>query len=107
MQQQFLLPFEWEATVWPRKNGWQYSRSRNDELFSWYVFNNEDWQDIRAAEKIRLNSLAALQSTTPGNTNHEVAMSSWEKHSKLLLIIMFMICGIYLWFEEKYLQSRQ
>jgi hypothetical protein len=106
MNQQFILPFQWKGTYWPRKTGWQMIDSEDNQSFYWYSFDERDWKDLRAASKIAANKLKS--SVLPGNqvTPDILVADDFQRYAKLYIIVMFLICCTYLWIEEKFHNSR-
>jgi hypothetical protein len=101
MQQDYRLPFYWTGIYWPRKTGWQRS-AKDGDVYYWYVFDKNDWKDIRAFERTSLNQTynSRVHSTID---RHESATSIIKKEiPKVYFFIMFLICCVYLWIEEKF-----
>ena len=48
-----FLPFEWQGIYWPEKKGWQTVVSSNGDEFWFYVFDKNDWKNVRALQNIQ------------------------------------------------------
>jgi hypothetical protein len=101
LQQNFLLPFEWAATYWPRKTGWQYAFTRDHTPFSWYTYRDNEWNDIRVLKQMAINKRYASNITIAMDRLNNSDKGITESNKRILLIIMFMLCCTYLWIEEK------
>ncbi|RYY20250.1 MAG: hypothetical protein EOO04_20400 [Chitinophagaceae bacterium] len=106
LNQQFILPFQWQGLYWPRRTGWQSLASNNDQPFYWYSFGKNDWIELRASRKIAANKLKlsqAIDTLIPGTTS---VVNGFQRYTRIYIILIFIICCTYLWIEEKFHNSR-
>jgi hypothetical protein len=105
MNQQFILPFQWTGTYWPRKSGWQSISSENNQIAYWYSFDKTDWKELRAVNRIASNKLKSLASPASQINAAITYANGFQRYSKIYIIVIFIICCIYLWIEEKFHNS--
>jgi hypothetical protein len=106
LNQQFILPFQWKGTYWPRKTGWQNIVSNDNQSYYWYIFAKSDWNDLLAAKKIAANKIKLSQSTNKEISNETDVENDFQRYARIYIILMFVICCTYLWIEEKFHNSR-
>lgn len=96
-----FLPFEWEGTYWPDKKGWQYILSANNERSWFYVFDNRDWKNITALQKI--NDTHAYASENANLLHDKTVKNSSDKKTipAYYFFILFACSCIFLWIEKK------
>jgi len=90
--------FRWSADYWPSTTGWQIIRSANKES-SWYVFDQNDWQSVRAAQKIK--NTAKFISNSKTNTERagrSIRTYTYTLPSVYFFMLFLVACG-YLWVE--------
>ena len=100
-QQNFFLPYEWNLTYWPIRQGWQALTYNNGPTTWWYTFDEEDWQGIKATEK----TMATKKFAAMPDLN-EVGGAIKEESNLLIpkyyFFFLFILASGFLWFEKKY-----
>ena len=99
--QNYLLPYEWRSTHWPKRSGWQMLTSA-DTSASWtYVYNNEEWSGLLASEKY------AVTKKYERSISLQIADDISVKQIRVQIpkeyfAILFILSVTFLWIEKKY-----
>jgi hypothetical protein len=93
-----VLQFEQRGSWWPKNTGWQPIDNEQEWI---YVFDKSAWKGVRAAEKIK-NTKKRWMREKKESIEEKFANSIYEdKVSAIWFYILFLLCCIYLWLEEK------
>jgi hypothetical protein len=95
-----MQSFRWTAEYWPRKAGWQKISSGDKDTF-WYVFEEKDWQSVRASKKIQ-NTAKFINTNrnVPQQTGKDIRTYKYT-FPAIYFFILFLIACSYLWIERK------
>ncbi|MBC7758828.1 MAG: hypothetical protein H7069_08235, partial [Phormidesmis sp. FL-bin-119] len=98
--QNTLQSFRWTAEYWPTKAGWQKISSGNKDIF-WYVFEEKDWQSVRASQKIQ-NTAKFINTNrnVPLQTGKDIRTYTYTIPA-IYFFILFLVACSYLWIERK------
>ena len=95
-----VFPFLYTGTFWPQKKGWQSGVQLNGTIYYWYVFGEDDFKNVQAADIIEKTEQLANNKPSSGaifqTKQDEVPIP------KIIFFSLFLICAGYLWFENKY-----
>jgi hypothetical protein len=99
-EQNLLIPFEWNATYWPSATGWHSVKQSNGQPEWWYVYGDNEWSSVKAAEK--------LSATANYEKNYSDQSVTKQIHKKAQIdvpkiyfyLLLLLACG-YLWVEGK------
>jgi hypothetical protein len=99
LQQQTGLAFNWNGTYWPRDTGWHTAATQYDTA-TFYVYNNVNWQYVRAAAKITITD---EYSRTHSNTQQYIKpVTENAPASKFYFALLLVVCCTFLWIERKF-----
>ena len=96
------LPYQWSGTYYPRKQGWQTAIGLNGAPFYWYAFNNTDWQNVYAADKITTTQHYIYESSYKQNNSELRSIIKEIDFPKIYFFILLLMCCSFLWVESKY-----
>ena len=99
-QQVLLLPFEWKASWWPVKTGWEPLIGNLGKDFL-YVYDDNDWKGINRLQKLNATKKYAAQFHT-GIKDHIKVAASETGIPKFYFFLIFIAFSGFLWFEKKY-----
>ncbi len=98
-----VQPFLWTAEHWPTKGGWQSISTRGSQSQNWYVFDQTDWESVRATRKItntqKFISIADKNKKTSGQSQKLYTYTL----PAIYFFALFILCCSYLWLEPKLL----
>lgn len=101
-RQNMELPFEWDATFWPSKSGWQAFKLA-DETIPFYVYEPGDWQSLKQSELLAVNEqfkqVKQLDNSKLEESTHRREISKWW------FFILFLLSASFLWFEQRVLSA--
>ncbi|RYY30080.1 MAG: hypothetical protein EOO04_05670 [Chitinophagaceae bacterium] len=106
VMQNALMPFQWKAMFWPQKKGWQQLRARDNMNKYWYVYSNDEWQQIRARQRIDVNRAFAAGNRANTVSADGVLIQQSRTVRKVYFFIIFIISCAYLWIEEKFYRTQ-
>lgn len=94
--QREFIPQRWSATVWPLGAGWQ-NITLNDMDYAFYVFDENDWQQVRNNERYEINRKYFSKGTvtTPKVNDVKIPISLWWFY------LLFLCSTAYLWLQPK------
>lgn len=96
------LPFEWQGIYWPVTKGWQTVSSPGIEPFWFYVFEKNDWQNIRALQSIQDTYQYALSNKASFTDKARSGSNTGKKMIPAYYwFFVFCCCCIFLWIEKK------
>lgn len=90
------IPFLWQGTFWPLEPGWQTISAGSDTQYL-YVYDQDDWPMVKAAERLAA-TIAWAQQGTPG-VSPIASQMRWEKWWS---VVLFLLALGFLWVERKY-----
>lgn len=90
-----LLPFEWQASYWP-KAGWQTAGSTH-----WYAYEAGNWKGVRALQKQGLTQRHVHQTGHPEKTGEKESLPG-APVPKIYFFIIFILSACFLWIEKKF-----
>ncbi len=102
MEQNYQLPFLWQGTYWPTKQGWLLLTNQQKTVNWIYVFGKEDWQQVRAENKKKATKKLAVTNPDVVDTKVSSTRSVTIEIPKLYFFIIFVLAASFLWFEQKY-----
>ena len=98
--QDAMQSFRWTAEYWPRKAGWQKISSGDKDTF-WYVFEEKDWQSVKASQKTQNTAkFINTNSNVPQQTGKDIRTYKYT-FPAIYFFILFLVCCSYLWIERK------
>ncbi len=96
-----VIPFQWDATYWPKSTGWQTVTQNNGAVFNWYVYDNGDWDGLLARQKItKTRQYAAVNKAANASTS-DTEVTIEIPVSKLWFYLLLLLSSVYLWIERK------
>ncbi|MCY1531231.1 hypothetical protein D9M68_664510 [compost metagenome] len=96
------LPFEWDATFWPSKSGWQAFKLA-DETIPFYVYEPSDWQSLKQSELLAVNEQFKQAKQLD---NSKLEESTYRREiSKWWFFMLFLLSASFLWFEQRILSA--
>ncbi|MDF2187945.1 hypothetical protein [Paraflavitalea sp. CAU 1676] len=98
------IPHTYTATWWPVKAGWQPIYEGVDSL-SVYVFGNNDWSTVQAAQRITLNKQYSAVSTGMPASKQDAPGQEQRPVPPVMFWSLFLLAAGYLWWEEKKAQA--
>ena len=100
LQQSVRLPFRWTGTFWPQHAGWNYWTDARQDTTFFYVFEEEDWQPTRWAERLA-QTRRAISQQKPVALSGRGAEKSRAEVPKIYFFLVFLVCCSFLWWENK------
>lgn len=96
--QNSTVPFKFSATTYPKKKGWNTLSVEDDSTtsFSYYVYDANDWESLRATKKIAANK---KQFGNDPKENRTVMVD--RPISPILFYILFLLGLGWLWLSPK------
>jgi hypothetical protein len=91
LAQDAVLPFHWEGVYWPQQAGWQAVSSPGGDSAWWYAFDEKDWHQLAAKERVREEDRRAIA----------VTGENLRRVPPVYFLLLFMLGVIFLWVEEK------
>jgi hypothetical protein len=102
MEQNYLLPYEWNGIYWPTKTGWQPLINNPGITTWWYIYDTKDWKGIKAMDKIRATKRYAATHPLSSNQPSIATSKTTTEIPKIYFFILFVISAGFLWFEKKF-----
>jgi hypothetical protein len=95
------IPFEWSNTYWPAITGWHSAKQDNGQAAWWYVYDDNEWQGVKAVEKLA----ATRQYSETYATNVSVTKGIHKKVQiavpKIYFYLLLLMAVTFLWVEGK------
>lgn len=101
MEQNYNLPYEWNATYWPTNTGWQPLIDDEGLTYWWYVYHNKDWKGIKALDRINATKKYAGDHIYKPSKASITSTKTIIEIPKIYFFVIFIICSGFLWFEKK------
>ncbi|EOR96117.1 putative membrane protein [Arcticibacter svalbardensis MN12-7] len=102
-RQNLELPFQWDATFWPEKNGWN-TLSINREINSFFVYKSDNWRQLKNYNTListkNYNKRSGLNNKITTKTSYDTKIIS-----KWWFYIGFLISAGFLWYESRVLSK--
>ncbi|MGZ3820963.1 MAG: hypothetical protein ACXVB6_10255 [Mucilaginibacter sp.] len=95
------IPFEWVNKYWPTTTGWQSIQQNNGRAAWWYVYGGDEWQGVRASEKIASTTQYAenyAPNTFVTKAIHEKVLIAVPK---IYFYLLLLAACTFLWVEGK------
>jgi primosomal replication protein N len=92
--------FRWSAEYWPSRSGWQ-SVDPNDEDLPWYIFEKNDWRELKAVRKLRATQEFIQNKNSRLREPKAAAQTYTYAIPPLYFFLLFLLCCGYLWIEAK------
>jgi hypothetical protein len=102
MEQNIYLPYQWTATYWPTKTGWQPLMNNGGSTAWWYVYDSKDWKGVKAMDKISATKVYEREHHYNGSSPSTITTKITTEFPKIYFFIIFLICAATLWFEKKF-----
>ncbi|MEO6455706.1 MAG: hypothetical protein ABIN97_16615, partial [Ginsengibacter sp.] len=100
MEQNYHLPYQWNAVYWPIKAGWQLIGNYGLTHW-WYIYDDKNWNAVKAHDKITATKKYA--SNHPYKPSNEFIITTKRVEiQKIYFFIIFITCSGFLWFEKKF-----
>lgn len=104
-RQNMELPFEWDATFWPAKSGWN-DLSINQVGESFFVYKKEDWQALKYQQTIN-STLEFVNNAHKKETKTKISDSIIQKEVSIWWFFAgFLFASAFLWFESRILDTK-
>lgn len=103
-RQNIELPFQWDAYAWHEKEGWN-SLVLNQQQFSFFVYNQNNWEAILANEKIQAGKAFVNDNLKLENGVHESRLEE-KIVSKGWFFMTFLLAVSFLWYESRVLANK-
>lgn len=103
-RQNMELPFQWEVSIWPENSGWT-PININNQVQSFYVYEQRDWKSIRNLETIK----GTKQFTVERFKKKQVEKSGESQEKQLprgWIFIVFLFSAGFLWYESRFLRNK-
>ncbi|MDB5002590.1 MAG: hypothetical protein JWQ34_815 [Mucilaginibacter sp.] len=97
------VPFEVLATYWPNALGWQQSISNNGTPYWWYVWRNNAWKSLTAANKLNTTNQYVQEHKGTTIVTKQIRQKNWVLVPKIYFFILFLMAMTFLWAESKFL----
>ena len=94
------IPFEWSGTFRPFETGWQ-SVGAHGQTVWFYVYGNQEWKSVRAADKIFATARYAAKFTQNESVTKPIHDKVRIEFPKIYFYLLFLITCLYLWVERK------
>ena len=101
LQQNALLPYKWNGMYWPRNAGWHTFIGVTGQVENWYVYNNNDYRNLRSIQKTKF-TLQHTRQTLPASTGAN-ANTTQVPISIAWFFFLFLLSAGFLWIEKKFL----
>ena len=98
-KQNMLFDNRWQVYYWPLQSGWQHLNI-NNQTQHFFVFGNENWQALKATQRITHN-LAYASSHPSSNALAETTVLTQKPISKWWFFMAFVIAAGFLWAESR------
>ncbi|MEO5893560.1 MAG: hypothetical protein ABIQ31_25120 [Ferruginibacter sp.] len=95
------LPFQWQGTYWPGKQGWQPALNFSDQSINWYVYGTNDWKNISAIEKTKQTQQYINDKNNVLNKGVVTQKYVPVQLPAIYFLLIFIISCIFLWIEKK------
>ncbi|KQR70112.1 hypothetical protein [Pedobacter sp. Leaf176] len=104
-RQNIELPFEWDATFWPTRAGWN-NLSINQSNESFFIYEKEDWLALKNQQTLNstLNFLDKSNNKEAKTTTTAIIVQ--ENLSPWWFFMGFLIASAYLWFESRIMDRK-
>ena len=97
------LPFQWSGTYYPVKAGWQTGIQLNGVSFYWFAYNNNDWKNLFALQKINATKQYIFKITHNVKSVEKSFKTDESQLVKLFFFLIFLFSCSFLWLEDKFL----
>ncbi len=101
LRQNENLPFEWSGKYWPLNYGWHTISTPTSNLKYWYVFKENDWQNVAITQKINATELYQLKHSKQDSKISQQTQSVTTIIPKIYFFVFFMLAAGFLWLERK------
>lgn len=101
LQQNAMLPYKWNGRYWPLNAGWQTFIASTGQAEYWYVFDKNDYRNLRSIQKTNF-TLQHTNQTLPASTD-AIANTRKEPISIAWFFFLFVLSAGFLWIEKKFL----
>jgi hypothetical protein len=102
MEQNIYLPYQWTATYWPTKTGWQPLMNNGGSTVWWYVYDSKDWKAVKAMDKISATKIYEREHHYNASSPSTITTEITTEFPKIYFFVIFLICAATLWFEKKF-----
>lgn len=103
LKQNKLLPYLWTGTFWPLELGWHKIEQKDGPAYWWYVFGNNNWQHVKAANRLKLTREYTTRHPFKAGKLQNRPSLSWWQVPKFYFYVLFIGCCTFLWIEKKYM----
>jgi hypothetical protein len=101
LQQNVLLPYKWNGVYWPRNAGWHTFIGSTGQVENWYVFDKNDYRNLRSIQKTNF-TLQHTKQSLPARTDAK-ANTRKVPISIAWFFFLFILSAGFLWIEKKFL----
>ncbi|GGI24633.1 hypothetical protein [Pedobacter mendelii] len=101
-RQNIELPFQWDTTFWPTRDGWN-NLSVNQSTQSFFIYKNTDWQALRNQQKINFTQLFIDKLKNQQRKTTITDISFQEDVSPWWFFAGFLLASAFLWYESRIL----
>jgi len=104
-KQNMELPFKWDGKFWPLQAGW-HKLSINQQPENIFVFKKADWRSLKNTEKLNATLNFAENQSSADLDLKKVEYFTEEVLSKWWFFGLFLLSASFLWYEQRFLQSK-
>lgn len=94
--------FRQNFTYWPANYGWQQVIGRNGATFWWYVWKENEWKTMTAANKTMLTAKYAKTNPTEIFVTKQIRQKTDAAVPKIYFYVLFLMAASFLWAESKF-----
>lgn len=99
--QNLLIPFEWGDTYWPATAGWHSIRQNNGQPAWCYVYEKDEWQGVKAFEKMAETRRYAKTNTVSATVTKQIHEKMRIDVPKIYFYLVLLLACSFLWVESK------
>lgn len=99
--QNSAVAFEWGSTYWPSFTGWHSIKQNNGQVAWWYVFNEDEWQGVRASKKIASTQQYTETYTANTSVTKPIHQKLRIEVPKIYFYLLLLMACTFLWVEGK------
>jgi hypothetical protein len=96
-----LIPFEWDNTYWPTAAGWHSIRQNNGQPAWCYVYDKDEWQGVKAFEKITKTRRYAKTNAVGTTVTKQIHEKMRIDVPKIYFYLVLLVACSFLWVEGK------
>jgi hypothetical protein len=100
-EQNALVPFEWRGTYWPANRGWHTVKQKDGQPAWWYVYGDNEWQGVRAAEKLSATRQYASTYAPVSSVTKPIHEKVRIEVPKIYFYLLLLMAVTFLWVEGK------